>query len=122
MRMMFAIAAIAGLTLAAPAMADDWDFILINQTGKAIKEVELAPNGGTSWQKNKVEEDMAKKGPIKTGARSTIHFDKAGSQCKYDVKATFEDDSTAVWSGINVCDAAFVTIKYANNAPSFTIG
>ena len=45
----------------------------------------------------------------------------AAGQCKIDLKATFADDTTATWSGINVCDNSYVTIKYsAAGAPVFT--
>jgi hypothetical protein len=115
------MATCAALVVAVPAFADDWDFVLINSSGKSIKTIELAPTGTTTWQANKVDPDFKKEGAvIKSGARTTVHFDK-GSTCKYDVKATFEDDSNAVWSAINICDNSFVTVKYsAAGAPVFT--
>ena len=86
------IMAVAALVVATPALADDWDFILINSTAKEIKLVELAPTGTQDWQKNKVEEGQ-KAGPLTPGKRGTIHFDK-GASCKYDIKATFTDDTS----------------------------
>ena len=52
--------AAAMLAVAAPALADDWDFVLINSSGKAIAAVELAPTGTTAWQPNQVDPDFAK--------------------------------------------------------------
>ena len=109
----------AAMVIATPALADDWDFVLINNTGKQITLVELAPTGTTTWQKNRTEEDQ-KQVELTPGKRGTIHFDK-GAQCKYDIKSTFKDETSAVWTAINVCDNAYVTLKYnAAGAPVFT--
>ncbi len=112
---------LVALVVATPALADDWDFILINSSGKEIKLVEIAPNGSATWTKNRTDEEIKKATTTKPGGRMTVHFDKAGSQCRYDVKATFMDDSSSVWTNINVCDNAYVTVKYnAAGAPTFT--
>ncbi|MES2442741.1 MAG: hypothetical protein V4574_07910 [Pseudomonadota bacterium] len=114
------ILALAVLAIATPALADEWDFVLINSTAKEIKLVEIAPTGTTTWQKNVVDEEVKKATTTKPGARMTVHFDK-GAPCKYDLKATFADDSSLVWTGINVCDNAYVTVKVnASGVPTFT--
>ncbi|MES2986790.1 MAG: hypothetical protein V4808_02680 [Pseudomonadota bacterium] len=107
--MKLAVAA-AALLVAAPALADDWDFILINNSGKGIKKVELAPTGTTTWQDNKLDPEMKRDPITKAGGRMTVHFDK-GATCKYDVKATFADDTAATWTSINICDNSFVTVS-----------
>lgn len=116
-----AVTAAAALLVAAPALADDWDFVLINNSGKVIKTVEVSPAGAATWQPNKVDPDFKKEdSTVKAGGRMTVHFDK-GAGCKYDVKVTFADDSSSTWSSINVCDNSFVTIKYnAAGTPVFT--
>ena len=108
----------AAMTFAAPALAEDWDFVLVNNTGKPIKAVEISPGGAGTWVANKVDPEMKREGATKAGGRMTVHFDK-GAGCKYDIKATFADDTNAVWSGINVCDNAYVTVNYANGTPTF---
>ena len=114
------IAVIGAIVVASPALADDWDFVLINSSGKPIKTVEIAPTGTTTWQPNKIDPDFKKEGDVKPGGRMTVHFDK-GPGCKYDVKLTFADSSTGTWTGINVCDNSYVTVKYnAAGAPMFT--
>ena len=103
-----------------PALADEWDFILTNSTSKEIKLIEVAPTGTQTWQKNIVDEEVKKATTTKPGARMTVHFDK-GAACKYDVKATFADDTSLVWTGINVCDNSYVTVKInASGTPTFT--
>lgn len=109
--------AIALLGLAAPAYAEALDFILTNNTGKEITMIELSPLGANEWQKNKVEEGEKPKN-IKIGGRATIHFDKTGAQCKWEVKATFADASSTVFPAVNVCDDSFVTLSFKGTTPA----
>jgi hypothetical protein len=111
--------AAAALMIAAPALAEDWDFVLINNAGKSIKTVEISPGGAGTWVANKTDPEMKREALTKVGGRTTVHFDK-GSGCKYDLRATFEDGSTAVWSGVNVCNNSYITIRYSGGTPSFT--
>ena len=106
------IAALAACALvAAPALAEDWDFMLTNQSGKPIKLIELAPAGTTDWKPQTVDAEAKRETMVKANARTTIRFDKAASQCRYDLRATFEDGTTQVWSGANVCDNSYITLK-----------
>ena len=114
---------IAGFALAvsAPAFADDWDFMLINSSGKEIKTIEVAPTGSGTWQPNKIDPEIQQTKTVAAGKRTTVHFDKAGDQCRWDIKATFMDDTNSIWSNVNVCDNAYVTVKYSPaGAPTFT--
>jgi len=110
------LAAIGMLAVASPAWADAWDFILVNNSGKEVSLVELSPAGANTWAASTLYEDSKPK-PIKPAQRSTIHFDKSGSQCKYDIRATFSDKTTAVFGNLNLCDAAFVTIRFDGDKP-----
>ncbi len=118
MRYRYVVAA-ALLGLAAPAYADAWDFILINSTGKEITMIELSPAGANQWQKNKLDEDEKPKN-IKIGGRNTIHFDRPDAQCKWEIKATFVDNSSTVFPALNLCDDSFVTIRFAGTNPVAT--
>lgn len=110
----------AACVVATPALADDWDFVLTNNSGKSIKTIEISATGANSWAANKVDPEYKKDSLLKNGARMTVHFDK-GEGCKYDVKATFEDDTSGVWTGINVCDNSYIAIRYSPaGAPVFT--
>lgn len=118
--MKLVMAAVAVAALASPALADDWDFILINNATKEIKTIELAATGTTEWQPNKIDPEMKREATVKNGARTTVHFDK-GDGCKYDVRITFTDDSQSTWSKVDVCDNSFVTVRYnASGVPVFT--
>lgn len=106
------IVALAALTLAAaPALAEDWDFVLINDAGKPIKAVEIAVAGSGAWKPNVKEDGVADRGMIKPKARMTVHFDKPTGQCRFDIKATFEDGTSQVWNAANICDNSYITVK-----------
>jgi len=105
------VTAALALLLAAPAFADDWDFVLVNGTGKGIRTIELAPAGTATWQASKPDPDREQREQITgAGGRMLVSFDK-GPGCKYDIRATFADDTSATWAGIDVCDNAFVTVS-----------
>jgi hypothetical protein len=110
--------AIAMLGVATPALADPWDFILTNNTGKEIALIEVSPAGAGQWQANKVEEGEKPKA-IKASGRTTIHFEK-GKECKWEIRATFADKSTATFPAVNVCDNAMFVVRYNNGTPAIT--
>lgn len=115
---------LTGLTLAlfvaSPALAEDWDFVLTNGTGKSIKMIEIAPTGSTDWKPG-LEEEGARRSPvIKPSAKTTVRFDRPSSQCRFDLRATFEDATTMVFSTANVCDNSYVTLKLTGGKPSIT--
>lgn len=103
--------------LAAPAHAEPWNMVVVNQTGKSLRSVEFTPSPNTSWQN---QSQTLTSAIIPTGGRDTAHFDKPVSKCRFDLKAVFTDTGSAVWSSINVCDNSYVTIKYLNSKPTFT--
>ncbi|GAA0737912.1 hypothetical protein CA233_12000 [Sphingomonas sp. ABOLD] len=119
MKKLALIVSAAILAAAGPALADEWDFMLTNATGKLITKIEVAPAGSGSWVDNKVDAELNKDGKVKPGARTTVHFEKAASACKFDLRATFEDKTDAVWPNINLCDNSYVTVAFTGDKPTF---
>ncbi len=113
------IASAAALAVAVPALADDWDFMLTNATGKPIAKIEVAPAGSGNWVDNKVDAELNKDGKVKIGGKTTVHFTKAASACKFDVRVTFDDKATAVWPNINLCDNSYVTVAFTGDKPTY---
>lgn len=118
--MKYVIAFAAVMATAAPAVAEDWDFMLTNGSGKSIKTIELAPAGTTDFKPQTVDPETRRDPVIKAGAKTTVRFDKAASQCRYDLKATFEDGTTQIWAGANICDNSYITLKLANGKATIT--
>ena len=102
------------LTLAAPAYAEDWDFVLVNKTGKTIKQIELSESGKDAWAQERLEEDRVND-PVRPGTSHTVHFDKTA--CAVDVRLTFSDGSQAVFSKFNACDNAFGDFAFKGELP-----
>ncbi|WP_010545080.1 hypothetical protein [Sphingomonas elodea] len=119
MKRLALIASAAILAAAGPALAEDWDFMLTNHTGKLIEKIEVAPTGSGNWAANKFDPELNKDGKVKPGGKTTVHFDKAASACKFDVRATFEDKTNAVWPNINLCDNSYVTVAFTGEKPTF---
>ncbi|MGN3973760.1 hypothetical protein [Tsuneonella sp. SYSU-LHT278] len=114
-KLLVAATAMAG---AAPALAENWDFVLVNKTGKTITLVEVSVAGSGNWKKDKRDEDIGS-GTIKPGADYTVHFDKDAKVCKYDVRMTFEgDDTPVVWTGFDTCKFAFGDFALTNGLPT----
>ncbi|MCW4462232.1 hypothetical protein OK349_10990 [Sphingomonas sp. BT-65] len=114
------IALAGAMLVATPALAEDWDFMLTNGSGKSIKTIELAPTGTTDFKPQTVDTEMRRDPVIKVGAKTTVRFDKAEKQCRYDLKATFEDGTSIVWAGANICENSYITLKLTNGKPSLT--
>ena len=109
----------AGLMLsAAPALAENWDFVLVNKTGKTIKLVEVAQAGTGEWKKDMRDEDMGDS-KVRPGADYTVHFEKDAKACKYDVRLTFDgEEAPVVWTGFDACKFAFGDFALNGGVPS----
>jgi hypothetical protein len=102
------------LSLAAPALAEDWDFVLVNKTGKTIKTIELSEAGKGEWKPESLAEDMVHD-PVRPGTSHTVKFDKVA--CSVDVRLTFDDDSQTVFTKFNACDNAFGDFAFKGDLP-----
>lgn len=120
--MRMAFIAIAALVAATPALAQesagDMDFVLTNQTGKALKSLQIKATPEPEFKPDSAYAEEPGKSAVKAGGRTTIHFTK-GAGCKYDLKGTFEDDTTAVWSGFDACEDPFMTVALTGGKPTF---
>jgi len=84
------------------------DFTLINKTGYDISEVYVAPSKSSDW-----EEDVMGKDALVNGDSVDISFKRADKTCKWDLKVVYaDDDSTAEWSGFDLCTVSKITIIY----------
>jgi len=98
------------MALSAPSYAAEakQDFQLVNKTGYDISNVYVSPTKSDDWEEDVLGQDM-----LQDGERVTIRFKRATRTCKWDLKVVYDDDdSTAVWSNIDLCSVARVTIRY----------
>ena len=85
------------------------DFLLINRTGYDISEVYISPSKADDWE----EDILGSEDNLDDGAEKMIRFKRVGKTCMWDLKVVYdEDDSSAVWHDINLCDVSKITIRY----------
>jgi hypothetical protein len=110
MRVFIAAAIVAIFALTAPASADEakQDFKLINKTGYELKALYVSPSKSDDWQ-----DDVLGQAVLGDGQFANVHFSPKVSVCKFDLKVVYsDDDSSAVWSNIDLCTVEKITIHY----------
>ena len=100
-RLSFALAAALLAVLPAPAFAGAGNFILVNATGQDISALSIRRFGTDSWQ--------GLPAAPRSGARGLVQF--SDEDCAFDIQAKLAGGATAIWSGVNLCDAKAVTLN-----------
>ena len=109
-RVGLAVAASGALAIAgtSAALAADQDFSLINATGYAISELYVAPTKTADWQEDVLGQDV-----LGDGQQVNVSFSRSSDTCHWDLKVVYADDnSSAEWLGVDLCELSAVTIKY----------
>jgi len=92
---------LASVVLAAPAAGAVDGFILLNQTGAALREVALRRVGEGDWQR------LALSPAPGASARASFKH----NDCAFDIRATIAGIGQIMWSGVNLCDVKRVTLN-----------
>ena len=59
------------------------------------------------------KEDVLGDDELGDGVQTRIRFKRAGNTCRWDLKVVYSvDDSSAVWSNVDLCKISKITIKY----------
>ena len=96
------IAAAALLALApSPAMAAADNFLLENGSGLAMRGVAVRRFGTDAWRSLGVAPAA--------GARTQVSF--SDPDCAFDIRAQLADGTTAIWSGVNLCEVRVVILN-----------
>ena len=111
--MKFACISIAASALlwATTASAQDakQDFSIVNKTGYDISEIYVSPSNSNDWEDELLGDDQE----LEDGEKFNVHFAPKVKTCKWDLKVTYsDDDSNAVWQGIDLCSVSTITIFY----------
>lgn len=110
MRSTLWVAGVLTVAVAMPALAQSakQDFALINRTGYELKEIYVSPSKADDWQ-----EDILGKQTLAEGERLNVRFTPKTQTCKWDLKVVYTvDETSAVWSDINLCDVDKITIHW----------
>ena len=104
------IAALAALLLPAATSADERNFVLQNATGRTISELYISPTNVNEWEEDVLGVDqLADEGEVK------INFSDDLDECVYDLKIVHDDGDSAIWTGINLCEAYRVIPAYEDD-------
>lgn len=100
-RLFFLIAAAFLALLPAPAIAGAGSFTIVNATGRDITALSIRRTGTSGWQ--------SLSAAPRAGARGAVAFEDP--DCAFDIQATLAGGVTAIWSGVNLCEAKAVTLN-----------
>jgi hypothetical protein len=100
-RLSFAAIAAFLTILPAPAIAGAGNFTVVNATGQDISALTIRRMGTESWK--------GLSAAPKAGGQATVQF--ADEDCAFDIQAKLPGGATALWSGVNLCDAKAVTLN-----------
>ena len=100
-RLCFALAAALLALTPGTASAGAGSFVIVNATGHDITQLAIRRFGTNQWQ--------SLTGAPRSGGRSSIPFQ--ADDCAFDIQATLAGGITAVWSGVNLCEAKAVNLN-----------
>jgi hypothetical protein len=93
------------------ANAADQDFTLYNATGYTIDKVFVSEVGKTTWGA-----DIMGQGSLDDGSKVEITFKGGTGGCSYDLKVVYDDDDTATWSNVNLCELSKIHLHWDKKA------
>ena len=104
----FAIAALAALITATPALAGPGagNFVLVNGTSGGLADLSIRRAGTQEWK-------ALGAGPS-AGARSSVTF--SDPDCAFDLQATLPGTGPVTWAGVNLCGAKSVVLQHDPSA------
>ena len=92
------------------------DFTLVNKTGYVLDQVYVSPANSNDW-----EEDVLGQDTMGDGDVVPIHFSRNATGCEWDLKVVYaDDDSSAVWSNIDLCSVSKITIRWNKSSGETT--
>jgi hypothetical protein len=103
--LLVASALLLGLA-ASPASAEEV-LKINNRTGYTISEIYIAPASSDNW-----EEDVMGDDTLETGTSVNIDFSKSADTCSWDLKAVYDDKTSAVWHKVNLCKISTISLFY----------
>ena len=86
---------------AAPSLAAAGNFTIENGTGQAMTGVSIRRFGTQEWRPLGVAPGA--------GARASVSFSEP--DCAFDIRAMLASGTTAIWSGVNLCEVSVVSLR-----------
>lgn len=99
-------ALVAMVALSTQSLADERNFVLVNETGYTLIFVGVNPPNDNNFNENELE------GPLRHGARLPVTFTGADRGCVWNIKVTWDDNSSSFFRGLNLCTINTVYLRY----------
>lgn len=94
-----ALAGAVAMTLAVPALAQDRNVRIHNDTGVTLYRFYSTNSGSSKWGR-----DVMGSSTLPSGAAMNMNFDNKYGYCIFDFRAIFEDGSELTRANVNVCE------------------
>jgi hypothetical protein len=98
-------AAVAALALmATPALAEDLQITVKNNTSTELTELYVSHVGTDSWEENILS------GSVESGQDLAVTIADGRTTCSYDIKAVFSDGGHAEFRNQNLCETTTFSV------------
>ncbi len=94
----------AALAFATPALAEDLQISVKNNTSTQLTELYVSHVGTNSWEENILS------GKVEPGEDLSVDITDGRTTCKYDIKAVFSDGGTAEFRDQDLCEVTEFTV------------
>ena len=81
------------------------NFSVVNATGHVVVTMNVSPTSENEWGP-----DILGSQVLQPGQTAQVVFDRAETQCNFDIRATYDDGDTTDARGINLCQTATVQL------------
>ncbi len=82
------------------------DFDLVNKSGFGVVSFYISPEGKKQWSANVLGKPV-----LKSGDTARITFSPDTKACKWDMRATYDDNDVTELPAVDLCDVATVTLN-----------
>jgi hypothetical protein len=81
------------------------NFSVVNTTGHVVVTLNVSPTTENEWGP-----DILGSNVLQTGQTAQVVFDRAETQCNYDIRATYDDQDTSEMRNVNLCQVGTVNL------------
>ena len=79
---------------------------MVNRTGHTVMTLNVSPTSENEWGPGHSRQRRASA----TARPPQVTFDRAETQCNYDIRATYDDGDTTDMRGVNLCQVGTVNL------------
>lgn len=93
------------------SFAQEQNFTLVNGCDFVISYVYISPAASDEWGDDVLTVDV-----LGSGDECDVYFE-GQDECLWDIKAVADDGSSAVWSGVDLCEYYVITLAMGDDGP-----